>query len=210
MRRSTLGIALLMCLLATCAPAFDENTYPQPTSATSSDATKPALVVFTGKVLSDGAAVSGAVLRAGQASTTSDSNGGFRLELPTGSHKLQISANGHAPLSLQLSLTADTELTIELNPASTLTVVAGETSADPSVQVNAVTDLVIAGPGLPARLWRHYRCRMNWSLRRGSSAYERLLMRGSLLRIVQEVKDARGSRQIAISNWQLAKPISRV
>src|SRR5262249_13611501 len=95
-----------------------------------------------------GTAVSGATLRAGQTGTNSDSNGEFRLEVLAGSYKVQVSAEGHAPLSLQLSLTADTDLTIELNPSSTVTVVSGETAVDPSAQVNAANDL-IASPGQP-------------------------------------------------------------
>src|SRR5215469_14667163 len=148
MQRSISAIVLLTFFLFG-ALASNASAYPNPTAAVNNEGTKAAPVVLTGKVLSDGAAVSGAILKAGTESTTSDSNGGFRLELPTGGYKLQISANGHAPLSLQLSLTADTELTIELNPSSTLTVVADETSADPSAQVNAANDLIAAGPGLP-------------------------------------------------------------
>src|SRR5215469_15974073 len=146
MQRSIPGIVLLICFLIG-ALASHANAYPLPTAVANNDAAKAAPVVFTGRVLSNGIAVSGAVLKAGQTSTTSDSNGGFRIELPAGSYQLQVSAEGHAPLSLQLSLTADTELMIELNPSSTVTVVADETSADPSAQVNAANDLIAAGPG---------------------------------------------------------------
>src|SRR5262249_35367867 len=148
MQRCISAIVLLTFFLFG-ALASNASAYPNPTAAVNNEGTKPACVVFTGKVLSGGAAVSGAVLKAGQPSATSDGNGKFRLELSAGSYKLEVSAEGHAPLSLQLSLTADTELTIELNPASAVTVVAGETSADPSAQVNAANDLLAASPGMP-------------------------------------------------------------
>jgi hypothetical protein len=72
----------------------------------------------------DGTSVPGARVQAGQIIAITDDKGTFRLLLPAGGYKLSVSALGYAPLTLAMPVKADTELTVQLAPSSTTTVVA--------------------------------------------------------------------------------------
>jgi hypothetical protein len=68
--------------------------------------------------------VSGATVSNGSAIAVSDKNGNFSLQLPAGDYKLLVSANGYAPITLPVTVSAGTELTIQLAPMAPTTVVA--------------------------------------------------------------------------------------
>jgi hypothetical protein len=102
-------------------------------------------------VTGDGSPIPGATLQAGPASTTADQQGNFRLSLSAGDYKMQVSAQGYAPVALPLSINSDTEIKIQVGASSTATVVANadEVAADPSTQVYSADELGAANPGLP-------------------------------------------------------------
>jgi hypothetical protein len=68
--------------------------------------------------------ISGATVATRPALAISDKNGNFRLQLSEGDYKLLVSADGYAPITLPITVSSDTELTIELTPMATTTVVA--------------------------------------------------------------------------------------
>jgi hypothetical protein len=100
-------------------------------------------------VTGDGTPIAGAALRAGPTSSTADQQGNFRLSLSAGDYKLQVSAEGYAPVTLPLSINSDTEIKIQVGASSTATVVANadEMAADPSTQVYSADELDRANPG---------------------------------------------------------------
>src|SRR5258707_1251531 len=102
-------------------------------------------------VTGDGTPIPGAALRAGPTSSTADQQGNFRLSLSAGDYKLQVSAQGYAPVTLPLSINSDTEIKIQVGASSTATVVANadEVASDPSTQAYSAEELIAANPGLP-------------------------------------------------------------
>ncbi|HEX2714787.1 MAG TPA: carboxypeptidase-like regulatory domain-containing protein [Candidatus Acidoferrales bacterium] len=82
---------------------------------------------------------------------SADKEGRFRLALQPGEHKLKISAPGFTSLHVTLPVTADSEVSFELQPSEQVTVHAeAETfSPDPSARVISRDDVVAANPGRP-------------------------------------------------------------
>ncbi len=99
----------------------------------------------------DGTSVPGARVQAAQTIAITDDKGTFRLLLPAGEYKLSVSALGYAPLTLAMPVRADTELTVQLAPSSTTTVVANveRPATDPSNRVYSHDELMTANPGQP-------------------------------------------------------------
>ena len=99
----------------------------------------------------DGRPVPGAKLQAGPSSGVSDEQGNFHLSLGAGDYKLQVAADGFAPLTLPVSIAADTELKVQLgtSSATNVTAKADELATDPSRQVRSADELLEANPGLP-------------------------------------------------------------
>lgn len=149
MRRLPYIIALLL-LLAGCALAV-ETASSQPAGPNPPPRNSARLSLSGQVVNGDGTPIPNTTLQAGQASTTADQQGMFRLSLNPGNYKLQVSAQGYAPLMLPLSINSDTEIKVQVGESSTATVVANadEVSADPFTQVYSADELVAANPGLP-------------------------------------------------------------
>src|SRR5579864_5671395 len=107
---------------------------------------------LTGEVTTGrGVPISGATLQTRETVAVSDQQGNFRLTLGPGDYKLQVSAQGYSPVTLPLTISADTEIKIQLGESSTVTVVAGsdEVANDLPAQVYSREDLIEANPGLP-------------------------------------------------------------
>jgi hypothetical protein len=148
--RRLLHIAMIVFLLAGCALAVDaKDSQPAGSNPLTGNFTR---LSFTGQVVTgDGAPIPGATLQAGTESTTADQQGNFFLSLSPGDYKLQVSAQGHAPVTLPLSINSDTQIKIQVGASATATVVANadEVAADPSTRVYSADELLAASPGLP-------------------------------------------------------------
>jgi Carboxypeptidase regulatory-like domain len=145
-----LHLVTIVLLLAGSAFAANEaNSQPAGPNPPPGNFTRLSL---SGQVVNgDGTPIPGAVLQAGQASTTADQLGNFRLSVSPGDYKLQVSAQGGALVTLSLSINSDTEIKIQVGASSTATVVANadEVAADPSTRVFSADELLAASPGLP-------------------------------------------------------------
>src|SRR5216684_5576553 len=141
-------IIVLGVLLNCPAWAVDEinSQPPAPLSG------NPARLSLTGQVTTgSGAPIPGATLQARETATVGDQQGNFRLTLGPGDYKLQVSAQGYSPVTVPLTISADTEMKIQLGESSTVTVVAGgdEVASDLPAQIYSREDLIDANPGLP-------------------------------------------------------------
>ncbi len=141
-------IIVLGVLLNCPAWAVDEinSQPPAPLSG------NPARLSLTGQVTTgSGAPIPGATLQARETATVGDQQGNFRLTLGPGDYKLQVSAQGYSPVTVPLTISADTEMKIQLGESSTVTVVAGgdEVASDLPAQIYSREDLIHANPGLP-------------------------------------------------------------
>jgi hypothetical protein len=148
MRRLLHGITVVL-LLAGCGLAVEtSDSQPAGPNPAPGSFTRFSL---TGRVVSgDETPIPGASVQVGPASTIADEEGTFRLSLSPGDCKLKVSAPGHAPVTLSLSIDADTDLKIQMGASSTATVVANTDGAvDPSTQVHSADELIAANPGLP-------------------------------------------------------------
>jgi hypothetical protein len=142
-----LHIATIVFLLASCALASDAGD-SQPARLNP----LPTLLTLSGQVVTgEGTPIPVATVEAGPASTTADLQGNFLLSLRPGNHKLQVSAQGYAQLTVPISITSDTQIKIQLDTSSTATVVANanEVAADPSTRVYSADELLEANPGIP-------------------------------------------------------------
>src|SRR5216684_2165562 len=141
-------IIVLGVLLNCPAWAVDEinSQPPAPLSG------NPARLSLTGQVTTgSGAPIPGATLQARETATVGDQQGNFRLTLGPGDYKLQVSAQGYSSVTVPLTISADTEMKIQLGESSTVTVVAGgdEVASDLPAQIYSREDLIDANPGLP-------------------------------------------------------------
>lgn len=95
--------------------------------------------------------VSGATVAAGSTATISDKNGNFRLQLAAGDYKLVVTADARGPITLPVTVSADTKLTIQLAPISTATVVASVDEAGPAISSHfySADELPSPNPGRP-------------------------------------------------------------
>lgn len=147
MRMLLHSIAVVFLLAGSALAAETVNASQPGPIAPPGDFTRLSL---SGQVVTgDGTPIPGAALRAGPTSSTADQQGNFRLSLSAGDYKLQVSAQGYAPVTLPLSINSDTEIKIQVGASSTATVVANadEMAADPSTQVRSADELVAANPG---------------------------------------------------------------
>ncbi len=144
-----LHIVTIVLLLAGSAVGADEaNSQPAGSNPPPGNFTWFSL---SGQVVTGDVPIPDAVLRAGQSSATTDQQGNFHLSLSLGDYKLQVSAPGHAPVTLPLSINSDTEIKIEVGASSTVRVVssADQAGTDPSTRVYSADELLAAGPGVP-------------------------------------------------------------
>src|ERR1700704_5876211 len=143
--RRLLNIIVMVLLLAGCTLADDTaSSQPAVPDPPPGNFTR---ISLSGQVVNeDETPLPGAILMAGTISATADQQGTFHLSLDPGNYKLQVSAQGYAPLTLPLSVDSDTEIKIQVGASSTATVVANaaEVANDPSVQVYAADELVAA------------------------------------------------------------------
>ena len=147
--RRIFDIMMISLLLAGSALAADEANGQPADPGPPGNFTR---LTLSGQVVTgDGIPISGATLQAGQARTTADAQGNFRMSLSPGDYRLQVSAHGYAPVTLPLSINSDTEIKIQVGASSTATVVAqtNEIAADPSTQIFSADELLEANPGLP-------------------------------------------------------------
>jgi hypothetical protein len=150
MRMLLRNMSIVLLLVGSGLAADTANT-GQPTVPTPLPGNFTRLSLRGQVVTGDGTPIPGAVLQAGQASTTADRQGNFRLSLSPGDYKLQVSAQGYASVTLPLSINSDSDIKIQVGTSSTATVVADadHVAADPSAQVYSADELVAANPGLP-------------------------------------------------------------
>jgi hypothetical protein len=148
--RSLLHVTAIVLLLAGSALTADKAN-SQPAEPNPPPGNFAQLSLSGQVVTGDGTPIPGATLQAGPANTIADEQGAFRLSLTAGDYKLQVSAQGYAPLTLLLSINSDTEIKIQVGASSTATVVAdvGGVAVDPSTQNYSADELVAANPGLP-------------------------------------------------------------
>jgi len=147
--RGLLHMLTIVLLLAGSALAVDAGSQPAGLDPLTGSFTRLSL---SGQVLAgDGTPIPGASLQAGLVSTTADQQGNFFLSLSPGNYKLQVSALGHARVTLSLSINFDTQIKIQVGASATTTVVANadEVAADPSARLYSADELVGASPGLP-------------------------------------------------------------
>ena len=99
----------------------------------------------------DGTGIPNAQARAEGTTTRTDKDGRFRLSLESGDRQLEITAPGFAPLHVAVPVTADSEVSFELQPSEQVTVhaEAGTFSPDPSARVISRSDVMAANPGRP-------------------------------------------------------------
>lgn len=99
----------------------------------------------------DGSRIPEARVKAEATTVDADEKGEFHLAVPPGNHWLEISAPGFAPLHVNVPVTADSELSFELQPTTQVTVHADpETlSPDPSARFISREDAMAANPGGP-------------------------------------------------------------
>jgi len=99
----------------------------------------------------DGSGIPKAQARAEGATVSADEDGRFRLALQPGDRRIEITAAGFTPLHVTVPVTADSEVSFELQPSAQVTVHAeAETlSPDPSARVIFRDDAVVANPGRP-------------------------------------------------------------
>jgi CarboxypepD_reg-like domain len=150
MRRLIHRIVIVL-LLAGFALAAETDNASQP-AGSNPPPEKLLRVSLSGQIVTgDGTPIPGAILQAGQMNTAADQQGNFQLSLNEGDYKLRVSAQGHTPVTLPLSLKSDTEIKIQMGESTTTTVVANadEVVADPSTQVYSADELLAASPGLP-------------------------------------------------------------
>jgi Carboxypeptidase regulatory-like domain len=147
-RRLLHSITVVFLLVGSALAAETVNA-SQPAGPNPSSGNFTSLDLIGQVVTGDGTPIPGAALRAGPGSTTADQQGNFRLSLSAGDYTLQVSAQGYAPVTLPLSIHADTEIKIQVGASSTATVVANadEVADDPSTQVYSEDELVAANPG---------------------------------------------------------------
>ena len=147
--RRLLHLLTIVLLLAGSALAVDAGSQPAGPDPLTGNFTRLSL---SGQVVAgDGTPIPGATLKAGPASATADEQGNFSLSLSPGNYKLQVSAQGHDPVTLPLSIDSDTQIRIQVGESATTTVVANadDVAADPSTRVFSADELVAANPGLP-------------------------------------------------------------
>src|SRR5690349_6503993 len=109
-------------------------------------------IVLTGRVTGEnGAPVPRATVRVDHAAVFSDSYGNFRLRVPVGEYKVQVSASGYMPLAVHIRVTSDTVLNLQVGfpAATTVTAQVDANEADPSRQIFSINDLQRADPGGP-------------------------------------------------------------
>jgi len=145
-----LHIVTIVFLLAASALATDDaNNQPAEPNPPPGNFTRLSL---SGQLVTgDGIPIAAATVQAGQTSATADQQGNFRLSLSPGDYKLQVLAQGHAPVMLPISINSDTEIKIQVGASSTATVIANadDLATDPSTRVYPVDELLAASPGLP-------------------------------------------------------------
>jgi len=144
-----LHVTIVLLLAASALAADEANSQP---AAPQPPAGNIMQLTLSGQVVTGvGIPIPSAIVHAGQSSTTADPQGNFRLSLSPGDYKLQVSAQGHAPVTLPLSMNSDTEIKIQLGASSTATVIANtdDVAADPSTQVFSADELLAATPGQP-------------------------------------------------------------
>lgn len=145
-----LHLATILLLLAAFPLVAEEaNNRPAEPNPPPGNFTR---LTLTGQVVTgDGNPIPGAIVKAGQSSATADQQGNFSLFLSPGDYKLQVLAKDHAPVTLPLSITSDTEIKIQVGASSTATVIANanDVATDPSETVYPADELLAASPGLP-------------------------------------------------------------
>ncbi len=150
--RQLLRIMAVLLLLAGFVHGGNSGT-SQPTDTETAAANLGLLLIsLSGRVEDgDGAVISSATVRAGQAQAVSDHQGSFHLSLRAGNYQLQVSAKGYASMTLPLSLNSDTEMKLQLSPSSSADVVAkaDELASEPSARIYGASQLLAANPGLP-------------------------------------------------------------
>jgi hypothetical protein len=148
--RRLLHTVTIVLLLAGCALAAEEPD--RPATGPNPPPGNFTRLSLSGQVLTgDGIPISGAIVQAGQSSAAADPQGNFRLSLSLGDYKLQVSAQGHAPVTFPLSINSDTEIKIQVGASSTATVIANADAVvtDPSTRVYSTDELLAANPGVP-------------------------------------------------------------
>ncbi len=99
----------------------------------------------------DDSHIAGVSVQVAGKSATTDAQGRFSFSLASGKYELRFSKPGFAPLRLPVSITADTDLKIALQPGGAVTVrpEPDVLSPDPSTRTLPSDELIEANPGRP-------------------------------------------------------------
>lgn len=153
MRRSPSAALLLFLLVSHSGRAMGgQNRLSAELPAPSDHQPYTKQIVLTGRVTGeDEAPVPRATVRVDHAAVFSDARGNFRLRVPVGDYKIQVSASGYMPLAVHIGVTSDTVLNLQLGfpAATTVTAQVDANEADPSRQIFSIDDLQLADPGRP-------------------------------------------------------------
>lgn len=112
----------------------------------------PHRFLLVGRCLSpDGAGIPKAQASVEENNVSADEEGRFRLTLPHGNHRLEITAPGFTPLHVTVPVTEDSEVSFKLQPSEQVTVHADAEALfpDPSARVTFRQDALAANPGRP-------------------------------------------------------------
>jgi hypothetical protein len=107
---------------------------------------------FSGLLVApDGNGVANATIRLSGRTATTDRDGRFRISAPAGSHLVGVAAANYQPLTLELTLTADVDLVIEVQPSLIVTIrpEPDALSPDPSTRILVRENVLDANPGRP-------------------------------------------------------------
>jgi len=140
--RDVLFIAMAVSVLTACLLA-------EPGAAPEARAER--FAVSGHVVTADGEFIPKAQVQLGTATASTDAQGSFQLLVPPGERKISISASGYAPLTVPVSISADTDLKFELQPSAATSVSAQVDSPISAAltQIYESDELLQAQPGQP-------------------------------------------------------------
>src|SRR5690242_5542729 len=116
MRRSPSAALLLFLLVSHSWTAMaGQNSLSTKLPAPSDHQPYTKQIVLTGRVSGeDDAPIPRATVRVAHVTVFSDAHGNFRLRVPVGEYKVQVSASGYMPLAVHIRVTSDTVLDLQV------------------------------------------------------------------------------------------------
>ena len=150
--RNALFMAMAVSVLTGCLLAEDAVAGPNPATAGAAPGARAEKFVLSGYVVAaDGEPIVKAEVQLGSGTARTDAQGSFQLSALSGESKISISASGYTPVSVPVSISADTNLKFELQISATTTVSAQVDSPISAAltQIFQSDELPQAQPGQP-------------------------------------------------------------